>query len=285
VLLYRALGWDMPVMAHVPLLRNADKTKISKRKNPTSLHWYRAMGYLPEALLNFLALQGWSPREQSEEFTLEEFTAKFNPKDISVGGPVFDLAKLDWVNGAKIRKLTAEQLADRLLDEGFVGPRAAERAARLPEITGPVIPAVPESAAAWTREALVKVLPLFQERLVKLSDFAGSARYLKEAVEPDLAGLLSKAKKADPATLRAALLEAADLLVSMADRPDAERETALRALAERRGLKPGDLFMGLRVAITGATASPPLLPSVDAVGTGEAVARVRRAVDMLARVA
>ncbi len=281
VLLYRALGWDMPVMAHVPLLRNADKTKISKRKNPTSLHWYRAMGYLPEALLNFLALQGWSPREQSEEFTLDEFQAKFDPRQISVGGPVFDLTKLDWLNGAKIRRLTPEQLADRLLAEGFVGPRAAERAARLPEITGPAIPPVPESAARWTRESLVKVLPLFQERLVKLSDFAGAARYLKEAVEPDLAGLLAKAKKADPAVLRAALAEAADLLVSMAGRPDAEREAALRALAEKHALKPGDLFMGLRVAVTGATASPPLLPSVDAVGTSEAVGRVRRAAGLL----
>jgi len=275
VILYAAFGWQQPVMAHVPLLRNADKTKISKRKNPTSVTWYRAMGYLPEALLNFLALQGWSPRETSEEFTLEEFQGKFDPKDISVGGPVFDLTKLDWVNGAKIRKLSAEQLADRLLSEGFVGAKSGERAARLKDVTGPPIPEVPASASKWTRDELIKALPLFQERLVKLSDFAGQARYLKEAVEPDLAGLLSKAKKADPAVLRSALNEAADLLAAMIGKPDAEREAALRAIAEKSGLKPGDLFMGLRVAITGATASPPLLPSVDAVGTAEAVRRVR----------
>jgi len=205
---------------------------------------------------------------------LEEFEGKFDPKDISVGGPVFDLTKLDWLNGAKIRKLSAEQLADRLLSEGFVGPKAAERAATLPTITGPAIPSVPESASKWTREELVRVLPLFQERLVKLSEFAGTARYLKEAVEPDLAGLLSKVKKADPAALRTALGEAADLLASMSGKPDAEREAALRGIAEKHGLKPGDLFMGLRVAITGATASPPLLPSVDAVGLEESVRRV-----------
>jgi glutamyl-tRNA synthetase len=277
VLLYQGFGWPMPVLAHVPLLRNADKTKISKRKNPTSITWYRAMGYLPEALLNFLALQGWSPRETSEEFTLEEFQEKFNPRDISVGGPVFDLTKLDWLNGAKIRKLSAEQLADRLLSEGFVGEKAGERAATLASITGPAIPAVPESARQWTREELVRVLPLFQERLVKLSDFAGAARYLKEAVEPDLAGLLSKAKKADPAALRAALGEAAETLATMSGKPEAEREAALRALAEKHGLKPGDLFMGLRVAITGATASPPLLPSIDVLGAPEAVRRIRAA--------
>jgi glutamyl-tRNA synthetase len=236
-------------MAHVPLLRNADKTKISKRKNPTSLLWYRAQGFLPEALLNFLALQGWSPRESNEEFTLEEFTAKFDPKDISVGGPVFDLTKLDWLNGEKIRKLTPEQLAARIVGEGFAGE--------------------------WGAQELAAVLPLFQERLRRLADFVPAARYLKQRPEPDLPSLLQKLKKADPAAVRAALLEAADLLESQAAAPHPEREASLRALAERHGLKPGDLFMGLRVAITGATASPPLLPSVDAIGAAEAASRVR----------
>jgi glutamyl-tRNA synthetase len=258
VLLYAAFGWEIPVMAHVPLLRNADKTKISKRKNPTSLNWYREQGYLPEALLNFLALQGWSPRAASEDFTLEEFVAKFDPHDISVGGPVFDFAKLDWLNGAKIRALTAEQLADRLIGEGFAGPGA-----RTPE------------GAAFTREKLVAVLPLFQDRLRVLGELVGNARYLAQRVEPDLEGLNRKVKKADPAALRAALLSAADLLVAQAAAPEAEREAALRALAESSGLKPGDLFMGLRVAVTGATASPPLLPSVDAVGAEESAARIR----------
>ena len=108
-------------------------------------------------------------------------------------------------------------------------------------------------------------------RLERISTVKGPE---SEAVEPDLAGLLSKAKKADPAALRAALGEAAEVLTSMRGKPDAEREAALRAVAEKHGLKPGDLFMGLRVAITGATASPPLLPSVDAVGLDESVRRV-----------
>ena len=252
VLLYRAFGWEPPAMAHVPLLRNADKTKISKRKNPTSLLWYRSQGFLPEALLNFLALQGWSPREAREEFSLDEFVGKFDPKDISVGGPVFDLTKLDWLNGEKIRKLTAGQLADRIVSEGFAG--------------------------AWTREELEAVLPLFQERLRRLSEFEPAARYLKARPNPDLDGLAAKLRKADPAAVRAALLEAADQLVARAGSPHPEREAELRALAERHGLKPGDLFMGLRVAVTGATASPPLLPSVDAIGATEAASRVRELV-------
>jgi glutamyl-tRNA synthetase len=257
VLLYQAFGWDMPAMAHVPLLRNADKTKISKRKNPTSLLWYREQGYLPEALLNFLALQGWSPREATEEFTLDEFVGKFDPHDISVGGPVFDFTKLDWLNGAKIRRLTPEQLADRLLAEGFAGPGARD----------------PE-AAAWTREQLVATLPLFQERLRVLSEFVAAAHYLRQRVAPDLEGLMKKVKKADPAALRKAMLAAADA-VSKGAGPHEAREAELRALAESNGLKAGDLFMALRVAVTGSTTSPPLLPSIDVIGAAESAARVR----------
>ena len=249
VLLYRAFGWEAPVMAHVPLLRNADKTKISKRKNPTSLLWYRGQGFLPEALLNFLGLQGWSPQQQNEEFTLDEFVEKFDPRNISVGGPVFDLTKLDWLNGEKIRKLSPEQLADRLVAEGFAGP--------------------------WTRDELVAVLPLFQERLRRLGEFVPAARYLKERPEPDLDGLAQKTRKSDPKSLRAAMQEAADRLAALAGAPHPEREAELRALAERHGLKPGDLFMGLRVAVTGATASPPLLPSIDLLGAAEAADRIR----------
>jgi glutamyl-tRNA synthetase len=267
VILYRAFGWEMPALAHFPLLRNADKTKISKRKNPTSLLWYRRQGYLPEALLNFLALQGWSPREQSEEFPIGEFIAKFDPADISVGGPVFDLTKLDWLNGEKIRKLTVEQLADRILGEGFAADREAGT----------------EAPLVWSREELVAALPLFQERLRSLAEFAPSARYLKLRPEPDVDGLRSKARKAEPAALSAAMRAAADALLARDGHPDDEREAALRAAAETHGLKAGDLFMGLRVAVTGVTASPPLLPSVDRVGTAESVARVRALAERLAR--
>jgi len=256
VLLYQAFGWEQPVMAHVPLLRNADKSKISKRKNPTSLLWYRGQGFLPEALLNFLALQGWSPQQAREEFTLDEFVAKFDPQDISVGGPVFDLTKLDWLNGEKIRKLSPAQLADRLAQEGFAGP--------------------------WDRDGLLAVLPLFQERLRRLSEFVPAAAYLKERPEPDLDGLGQKTKKADPARLRAAMLEAADRLAALAGTPHPEREAELRAIAERQAVKPGELFMGLRVAVTGATASPPLLPSIDLLGAEESASRVR---ELVARIA
>jgi glutamyl-tRNA synthetase len=276
VLLYAAFGWEMPAIAHFPLLRNADKTKISKRKNPTSLLWYRRQGYLPEALLNFLALQGWSPRETSEDFPMSEFVGKFDPKDISVGGPIFDLTKLDWLNGEKIRKLGVEQLADRMLAEGFATDDGDGTGA------GAGVGAAAGAAFVWSREELVAVLPLFRERLRTLSEFVPAARYLKRRPAPDMDGLLKKVKKPTPAALAAALRDAAEALGAGAGRPDEEREAALRAVAESHGLKPGEVFMGLRVAITGVTASPPILPSADRVGMDESVARVRALAERLA---
>lgn len=249
VMLYAAFGWEPPVYAHVPLLRNADKSKISKRKNPTSILWYREHGYLPEALINFLGLQGWSIKSDDEEFSLDEFVAKFDPADISVGGPVFDMTKLDWLNGEKIRKLSAEQLATRLASGGF--------------------------AEGWSEAQLAEVLPLFQERLKRLDEFLPQSAYLRARPEPDYEGLAKKTKKADPGALAAALLESAALLEARSEASEDEREQALRAIAETHELKVGALFMGLRVAVTGATASPPLLPSVDAVGAVESAERIR----------
>ena len=116
--LYAAFGWEPPVFLHMPLLRNADKSKISKRKNPTSLEFYQRAGVLPEALLNFLSLMGYSRKnaagEDIEKFTMAEFTADLDLSRISLGGPVFDLQKLDWLNGLYLRAMTPDQLAKRV---------------------------------------------------------------------------------------------------------------------------------------------------------------------------
>ena len=115
ILLYQYFGWDLPVFCHLPLLRNVDKSKLSKRKNPTSILYYQRMGYLAEALLNYLGRMGWSMPDEREKFTLDEMMAEFDIQRVSLGGPVFDVEKLSWLNGLWIREeLSDEQLADRL---------------------------------------------------------------------------------------------------------------------------------------------------------------------------
>ena len=104
LVLYQMFGWESPRFAHLPLLRNADRSKISKRHNHTSLHWYRDEGFLPAALLNFLALLGWSHPEEKEIFTLEEMVEKFSFERFNKSGPIFDLEKLRWMNGVYLRE-------------------------------------------------------------------------------------------------------------------------------------------------------------------------------------
>jgi glutamyl-tRNA synthetase len=116
-LLYEYFGWQMPVLCHLPLLRNPDKSKLSKRKNPTSILYYQRMGFLPEALVNYLGRMGWSMPNEEEKFTLGEMQAAFDISRVSLGGPIFDIEKLKWLNGLWIREsLTQDELANRLYD-------------------------------------------------------------------------------------------------------------------------------------------------------------------------
>ncbi len=115
VLLYQYFGWDAPTFAHLPLLRNPDKSKLSKRKNPTGIFYFRDAGYLPEALINYLGMMGYTLPDQREIFSLGELSDTFDLKRISLGGPIFDLAKLKWLNGRYLReKLPPEEVVERL---------------------------------------------------------------------------------------------------------------------------------------------------------------------------
>ncbi len=114
VLLYEAFGWELPVFAHLPILRNPDRSKLSKRKNPVWASWYFDQGFLPEAILNFLALLGWSHPEEKEIFSMDEFSALFELEDVKPVGPIFDLGKLRWMNGAYIRAMENNELVKRL---------------------------------------------------------------------------------------------------------------------------------------------------------------------------
>ncbi len=142
ILLYQYFGWEMPVLCHMPLLRNPDKSKLSKRKNPTSITYYRDMGYLPETVVNYLGRMGWSMPDEREKFTLDEMVANFDISRVSLGGPIFDQEKLAWLNGSWFREdLTDDQFADRLhgwlINDSYMKkflPFAKGRADRLSDV-------------------------------------------------------------------------------------------------------------------------------------------------------
>jgi glutamyl-tRNA synthetase len=252
--LYEAFGWEEPVFCHLPLLRNADKSKISKRKNPVSLNYYRRAGYLPEAMLNYLALMGWAISADRDEFTLDEFIAAFTLDSITLGGPVFDLEKLTWMNGKYMRKLAVPELLARL------------------------------RATVLSDEYLLRVLPLAHERVDKLEDFMEYARFFFVGEVGYDAEARDKlvAKKRTPADTAAALArlleEALDPLLEW---NAANLEQVLRAFAEAQGWKPGDLFMPLRIAVTGKAATPPLFETMEVLGREVCRRRLRAAVELL----
>jgi glutamyl-tRNA synthetase len=255
ILIYEALGWPLPRFYHLPLLRNPDKSKISKRKNPTSLTWYRENGFLPEALLNFLGLMGFGFGEDVEEFTLEQFIEAFEPEKIKTSQPIFDLQKLEWLNGVYIRKLDVDTLTDR-------------------------IRALNPAAAAADRDLVKQIVPLTQERMKQLTEFdALTGFFFVESVEPDHDSLIPK-KKTDTNT--AAVLRQARQAVAQSESLDVERlEADLRKVADESGWKARELFTSLRWAITGRKISPPLIESMCILGRASCIERIDAAIDVL----
>lgn len=251
VLLYRAFGWEPPVFIHMPLLRNKDKSKISKRKNPTSLLWYREQGFLPEALCNFLALMGWSLGDDREIFDLQEMIESFSWDRVQTGGPVFDLQKLDWMNGEYIRQMTPEQLLERIL-QGPYTCRADQPAGKLLGITA-----------------------LIRERVKRLCQFDELTNFFFERESYTAEDLVPKGHDADFA--REALQAAHEVLAACEDWSAERLEQAMRDLGERRGWKRGALYMVLRVAVTCRRVSTPLFETMQVLGKRECMARMEAA--------
>ena len=263
VLLYGALGWDLPRFLHLPLLRNPDKSKLSKRKNPVSVAWYRGEGFLAEAVVNYLGLLGHSMPEGQEIFSKDEFLAAFSADRLVTSGPVFDLDKFEWLSGQWIRRLTPEDLLGRLRSEEF-----------LPEAL----------AAKYDEEGLKAVVTLMQERMRRLSEFAPGVGFFVER-EPYEAGLLvpTKGKKKKPTRTgpeTLAALEAMRTALADAAAWEAEAmESRLRTMAEAMEWKPGELFAPLRVAVTCRQVSTPLFETMAVLGREECLARLDEAID------
>ncbi len=250
-LLYEYFGWDMPVLCHLPLLRNPDKSKLSKRKNPTSILYYQRMGYLPEALLNYLGRMGWSMPDESEKFSLQTMQENFDIQRVSLGGPIFDVEKLSWLNGLWIREdLSEEQLAKRLVDW------------------------------AYNESNLMKVLPHAQKRLETLSDFAPLASFLVSGTLPlteaSFDGL--KGERDDIVKgLQFALWRMESLQAFNRDAIWAE----LKSIADATGVKVKDFLAPIFVAIAGTSASFSVVDSMELLGPDMSRARLRHAIAVL----
>lgn len=250
-LLYEYFGWDMPQLCHLPLLRNPDKSKLSKRKNPTSILYYQRMGFLPEALLNYLGRMGWSMPDEREKFTLDEMLKDFDLRRVSLGGPIFDLEKLRWLNGTWLREnLSIEQLADRLHEWAF------------------------------NRELLLKILPLAQTRIETLSDFAPLTSFFVSGVLPlTPASFDHKNFSAErlPEVLQFVLWRLEALQDWQRDRIFVE----MKQLADALQLKIKTLLSPLFVAISGSSSSVSVVDSMAIIGPDMSRTRLRHAIDVL----
>ena len=255
VLLYEALDEPLPTFVHVSLLRNADKSKISKRKNPVSLNWFRQEGYLPEALLNFLALMGWAPEDDNEVFDMETFEEQFRIEKLSTGAPIFDMTKLDWLNGMHIRKLPIDTLADRILSEGF-GPEGE------------------------SKERILEILPMMTERLTRLGEFTDKTSWFFQTPEPPTKEDLIP-KKSDAETSLSALKAASEFFGSLASFQHDAIASGLDDLISQHDWKKPFLFMPLRFALTSRKDSPDLIEVIGALGAQESVERIDRACEIL----
>lgn len=252
VLLYQAFGWELPEFIHMPLLRNRDKSKISKRKNPVSIHFYRDAGFLPQALLNFLGNMGWSFGGDREKFTLDEMVEVFSWDRVSLGGPVFDIDKLRWLNEKYIHELDYSELIDRLT-RWRLGP-----------------------------DYLAQVMPLVRERIKTLADFVPATDFFftvdveYSAVADKLA--IPEVKGKDLAKALGQLIEAYEAL----DEFDAASlEQASRSFADDRGWKTKHVFMVLRLAVTGRKASPPLFDTMAVLGKELCRYRLRQVAELV----
>lgn len=249
-LLYKYFGWDMPVLCHMPLLRNPDKSKLSKRKNPTSINYYKDIGVLPEALLNYLGRMGWSMPDEREKFTLAEMIEHFDINRVSLGGPIFDVEKLNWLNGQWIKALSPAELLDTLL--------------------------------AWKadRAKLKEIAAAIQPRINLLSEAVNwSAHYFNHF--PTLTKEQFESKKLSEEQVRQSLQFAIWRLESLFTWNNDTVSQTLMDLANQMGIKLRDFMPAFFIAIAGSTASTPVMQTMVTIGPDLTFARLRHALEVV----
>lgn len=252
IMLYEALEAEVPEFAHLPLLRNPDHSKMSKRKNPVAISWYQHQGHLPEALINFLCLLGWSHPEGKDIFPLEEFIKNFSFDRISKSAPIFDLKKLDWLNGVYIRQKSDKELlkllktfADKKMTDGLIE----------------------------------KTIPLIKERLLKLSDYPSLVDFFIEEPKVDKK-LLVKKGGGDSDLIKEQFKEILNKLEKV-EWKTKNLENLFREFVQAENYHLGKFFMAVRIALTGKTATPPLFETMEVLGKEKTLSRIKKVLVLL----
>lgn len=261
VLLYRALGVEMPAFAHLPLNLAMDRQKISKRKGAVAITDYRDAGYLPEVMVNFLAISGWSPKDEREIMSREELIQSFSLEGVSQANPIFDMQKLEWMNGEYIRAYDNEKLLDQvvpfLVQENLITSETAKD----------------------KREWLLKYILLFKERAKTLKEFAERGKYIFAfdfQYEPKAVSKTFNSVEADDRLGRFA-----EKLGSLDDFKKEKIEETLRKLAEESKIEPAPLIHAVRLATTGVAGGPPLFDILELLGKEEVLKRIEKAVEFI----
>jgi len=249
-LLYEYFGWDMPVLCHMPLLRNPDKSKLSKRKNPTSITYYKDVGVLPEALINYLGRMGYSLPSEAEKFGLDEMIESFDIKRVSLGGPVFDIEKLYWLNGEYLRAMSPEQLKAKIL--------------------------------AWASDddKLTAIAKAIAPRINVLSDAVNWAGFYFQNL-PNVRADDFTHKSLDDETLLEILYLATWQLEALPEWSENNIYQTLKGLASHFDIKLKDFMQPFFVAIAGSTSGTPIMNAMYVIGADMTLARLRHACEVL----
>ncbi|OGY93112.1 MAG: glutamate--tRNA ligase [Candidatus Komeilibacteria bacterium RIFCSPLOWO2_02_FULL_48_11] len=268
LLLYDYFGWAKPAFAHVPIILGPDKTKLSKRHGAVSILDYREAGYLPEAMFNYLAFLGWNPKTDQELFSRDELIKEFDLDKVNKANPIFDIKKLNWMNGQYIKKMTANELQSVILNEA----KRSEGSHGL--ILG--------SFANAQDDALKKVVKLAQERMEKLVDFAPLTDFLRQdKLDYDAKILIPKGLSQTQCKTQ---LQTALDVISKIEAGDWQEEKLRKTFldyCEKNNVKRGELLWPVRVAVTGLANSPDLFAVMDILGKKKSIERIREAISKL----
>ena len=293
VQMYKSFGWEHPEFCHLPMVNGSDGKKLSKRHGSTSVNEFRARGYLPQAIVNYVAMLGCSYEEGKEFYTLEELAKAFKLEHLNKAPAVFDYKKLEYFNGNYIRQLSAEELykwtlpfitgtGDATLEINPENPQPKPNVG--PEFSGVALGedgrpyCVDKSMNMSTEDvekALLGLMPLIQERLKFLSEAAEMVKFMfTEPAVPPADQIIPK--KIDLAKTKEVLEEAKDYVAKIFDLDHEGAENLAKEKAEKLGIKLGDFMMPVRMAVTGSKVSPPLIGSILVLGKEKSLARIER---------